>query len=77
VAVQNPLSHRPIFLLHSAKVMLLQLNDTFCSDATGLCIKNLQPKWAQILFWKAITGVASLGIYAAVNVGLVWSALRS
>jgi hypothetical protein len=31
----------------------------------------------KILFWNAITGVASLGIYAAVNVALVWSALHS
>jgi hypothetical protein len=31
----------------------------------------------KILFWNAICGFASLGIYAAGNVALVWSALHS
>ncbi len=75
----------------------MQINDTFCSEASGLCIENRQQKCVarfsrdgmtremfhrhvaekKILFWNIIIGVASLGIYAAVNAALVWSAIHS
>lgn len=31
----------------------------------------------KILFWNIIIGVASLGIYTAVNAALIWSAIHS
>jgi hypothetical protein len=37
---------------------------------------HLQVAEKKILFWNIVTGVASIGIYALVNLALVWSAVR-